>query len=308
LRIGVDLGGTKIEVIALGADGRTLARRREATPDGTYAATVAAIARLVREVERELGATGTVGIGMPGIISPASGVVKNANSVCLNGQPLDRDLAAALARPVRLANDADCFALSEATDGAGAGARSVFGAILGTGVGGGLVFGGTLIEGPNRVAGEWGHNPLPWPRVWPHGDERPGPACYCGRAGCIETFLSGPGFARDHQAASGERKTAMAIVAASEAGDAAARASLDRYIDRLARALATVINVFDPEVIVLGGGLSNIARLYDDVPRRWGAWVFSDRVDTKLRPPVHGDSSGVRGAAWLWPATRRPPR
>lgn len=308
MRIGVDLGGTKIEVIALGADGRTLARRREATPGGTYAAAVAAIARLVREVERELGASGTVGIGMPGIISPASGVVKNANSVCLNGQALDRDLAAALARPVRLANDADCFALSEATDGAGAGARSVFGAILGTGVGGGLVFGGTLIEGPNRVAGEWGHNPLPWPRVWPHGDERPGPDCYCGRAGCIETFLSGPGFARDHQAASGERKTAMAIVAASEAGDAAARASLDRYIDRLARALATVINVFDPEVIVLGGGLSNIARLYDDVPRRWGAWVFSDRVDTKLRPPVHGDSSGVRGAAWLWPATRRPPR
>lgn len=308
MRIGVDLGGTKIEVIALGADGRTLARRREATPGGTYAAAVAAIARLVREVERELGASGTVGIGMPGIISPASGVVKNANSVCLNGQALDRDLAAALARPVRLANDADCFALSEATDGAGAGARSVFGAILGTGVGGGLVFGGTLIEGPNRVAGEWGHNPLPWPRVWPHGDERPGPDCYCGRAGCIETFLSGPGFARDHQAASGERKTAMAIAAASEAGDAAARASLDRYIDRLARALATVINVFDPEVIVLGGGLSNIARLYDDVPRRWGAWVFSDRVDTKLRPPVHGDSSGVRGAAWLWPATRRPPR
>ncbi len=305
MRIGVDLGGTKIEAVALARDGRELARRRIPTPDGPYEDTVAAIASLVHEIERLAGARGTVGVGIPGAISPATGLVKNANSVRLIGHALDKDLARALGRPVRLANDADCFALSEATDGAGAGARGVFGVILGTGVGGGLVYGGRLIEGPNRIAGEWGHNPLPWPRVWPHGDERPGPDCYCGRHGCIETFLSGPGFARDHAAATGQTLKPEAIVAAAENGDAGAAASLDRYIDRLARALATIINVFDPDVIVLGGGMSTIRRLYDEVPRRWNDWVFSDRVDTKLLPPRHGPSSGVRGAAWLWPADAR---
>jgi fructokinase len=301
LRIGVDLGGTKIEAIALDPGGRELLRRRVPTPAGDYGATVAAVVQLVSGMESELGRRGTVGVGIPGTISPATGRVKNANSVCLIGQPLDRDLAEALGRPVRLANDADCFALSEATDGAGAGARGVFGVILGTGVGGGLVFDGRLIEGPNRIAGEWGHNPLPWPREWPHADERPGPACYCGRAGCIETFLSGPGLARDHAVATGATLAPAAIVAAAESGDDRAAASLARYVDRLARALATVINIFDPAVIVLGGGMSNVTRLYAELPREWGKWVFSDRVDTKLRPPVHGDSSGVRGAAWLWP-------
>jgi fructokinase len=300
LRVGIDLGGTKIEGVALAADGREVGRRRVATPAGDYDATLAAIVGLVAELESTAGARASVGIGIPGTISPASGLIKNANSTCLIGHALDKDLEGRLGRPVRLANDADCFALSEASDGAGAGARSVFGVILGTGVGGGLVYEGRLIHGPNAIAGEWGHNPLPWPRVWPQGDERPGPKCYCGRQGCIETFLSGPGLARDYACASGQPTTPEDIVAAV-ADNAAAADSLDRYVDRLARALATVINIFDPEVVVLGGGMSKIARLYEEVPRRWGMWVFSDRVDTKLRPPVHGDSSGVRGAAWLWP-------
>jgi fructokinase len=303
LRVGIDLGGTKIEGLALDADGTEVARQRIATPAGDYQATLAAIVSLVGALESTTGARASVGIGIPGTISPATGLIKNANSVCLIGHALDKDLERLLGRPVRLANDADCFALSEASDGSGAGARSVFGVILGTGVGGGLVYEGRLIRGPNAIAGEWGHNPLPWPRSWPHGDERPGPRCYCGRDGCIETFLSGPGLARDHAAATGKTAAPEAIVAAAEAGDSAAKNSLDRYADRLARALATVINIFDPEVVVLGGGLSRVASLYDEVPRRWGAWVFSDRVDTKLRPPRHGDSSGVRGAAWLWPAT-----
>jgi fructokinase len=302
LRVGIDLGGTKIEGLALSPDGREIARLRVATPAGDYVATLAAIVSVVERLESATGARVAVGIGIPGTISPATGLIKNANSVCLIGHALDKDLERLLARPVRLANDADCFALSEASDGAGAGSRSIFGVILGTGVGGGLVFEGRLILGPNAIAGEWGHNPLPWPRVWPHGDERPGPACYCGRQGCIETFLSGPGFARDHAAATGRTAAPEEIVAAAEAGDPAAAQSLDRYIDRLARGLASVINIFDPEVVVLGGGMSKVARLYEEVPRRWGAWVFSDRVDTKLRAPVHGDSSGVRGAAWLWPA------
>ena len=301
MRVGIDLGGTKIEALALGRGGRELLRRRVATPTGNYEGTLDAVAQLIGELERETGERGTVGVGIPGTISPATGVVKNANSVCLIGHTLDKDLERRLGRPVRLANDADCFALSEATDGAGAGAKGVFGVILGTGVGSGLVYDGRLIQGPNAIAGEWGHNPLPWPRIWPHGDERPGPSCYCGRSGCIETFLSGPGLARDHQAATGEVKSPAEIAAAADADEAAASASLDRYIDRLARALAGVINIFDPHVIVLGGGMSKVARLYEEVPRRWGAWVFSDRVDTKLLPPVHGDSSGVRGAAWLWP-------
>ncbi len=303
LRVGVDLGGTKIEALALAPDGREIARLRVPTPAGSYPDTLAAIAGLVAQLDREAGQRGTVGVGIPGIISPATGLIKNANSVCLIGHPLDRDLEALVERPVRFANDADCFALSEASDGAGAGAHSVFGAILGTGVGSGLVYAGQLVRGPNAIAGEWGHNPLPWPRIWPHGDERPGPTCYCGRPGCIETFLSGPGLARDHAAATGQTISPEAIVAAADAGETEAQASLHRYADRLARALATVINIFDPEVIVLGGGMSKVAWLYDEVPRRWGKWVFSDRVDTKLRPPVHGDSSGVRGAAWLWPAT-----
>lgn len=301
MRVGIDLGGTKIEALALGGGGQELVRRRVATPAGSYEKTLDAVVGLVDALEREAGARGTVGIGIPGTISPATGVIKNANSVCLIGHALDKDLERRLGRPIRLANDADCFALSEAADGAGTGARGVFGAILGTGVGGGLVYGGRLIQGPNAIAGEWGHNPLPWPRIWPHGDERPGPRCYCGRSGCIETFLSGPGLARDHEAATGEVKPPAEIAAAADAGVAAAAASLDRYIDRLARALAGVINIFDPDVIVLGGGMSKVARLYAEVPRRWNAWVFSDRVDTRLLPPVHGDSSGVRGAAWLWP-------
>lgn len=303
LRIGIDLGGTKMEALALAGDGREALRRRVPTPTGDYPGTIAAIAELVLGLERELGESGTVGVGIPGAISPATGLIKNSNSLCLLGRALDQDLSAVLKRPVRLANDADCFALSEATDGAGAGARSVFGVILGTGVGGGLVHAGRLIQGPNAIAGEWGHNPLPWPRPWPHGDERPGPQCYCGHDGCIETFLSGPGLARDHAAATGEDLLPTAIVAAAEAGNAGAAASLARYIDRLARALATVINLFDPEVIVLGGGLSQIERLYTDVPVAWMSWAFSDRIDTKLLPPKHGDSSGVRGAAWLWPAS-----
>jgi fructokinase len=299
--VGIDLGGTKIEGLALAADGREIARLRVATPSGDYEATLAAVATLVERLESEAGGHASVGIGIPGTISPATGLIKNANSVCLIGHAPDKDLQRLLGRPVRLANDADCFALSEASDGAGAGARSAFGVILGTGVGGGLVYEGRLINGPNAIAGEWGHNPLPWPRVWPSGDERPGPSCYCGRKGCIETFLSGPGFARDHAAATGRKVTPEAIVTAAGSGDAAATDSLDRYIDRLARALATVINIFDPEVVVLGGGMSKVPHLYEEVPRRWAKWVFSDRVDTKLRPPVHGDSSGVRGAAWLWP-------
>lgn len=304
MRVGIDLGGTKIEAIALGRDGREVARLRVPTPAGDYPRTLAAIAALVRELEEVSGERGSVGVGIPGTISPATGLVKNANSVCLIGHALDRDIEDMLNRPVRLANDADCFALSEASDGAGAGARSVFGAILGTGVGSGLVYEGRLIQGPNSIAGEWGHNPLPWPRLWPHGDERPGPICYCGRPGCIETFLSGPGLARDYQAATGRSRPPEDIVAAALSGETEPRAALDRYADRLARALASIINVFDPEVIVLGGGMSKVTWLYDEVPRRWSAWVFSDRVDTRLRPPVHGDSSGVRGAAWLWPAER----
>ena len=302
MRIGIDVGGTKIEALALADDGRELIRRRIVAPKGAYAGTLAAIVDLVAGIERELGAVGSVGVGIPGTISPATGLVKNANSVWLLGQKLDKDLEAALGRSVRLANDADCFALSEAIDGAGEGAHSVFGVILGTGVGGGLVYERNLITGPNGIAGEWGHNPLPWPRIWPYEDERPGPACYCGRAGCIETFLSGPGIARDHAAAGGGDLPPSEIVRLAAAGEARATATLDRYVDRLARALATVINIFDPTVIVLGGGLSTIGRLYADVPRRWGAWVLSDRVDTRLVPPRYGDSSGVRGAAWLWPA------
>lgn len=305
MRIGIDLGGTKIEVVVLGDGGRELWRRRVPTPSGDYESTVRRLVELVTAAERELGRTGTVGIGIPGTISPATRLVKNANSVCLIGHPLDKDLETALNRPIRIANDADCFALSEASDGAGAAAASVFGVILGTGVGGGLVYRGQLVQGLNAVAGEWGHNPLPWPREWEltggrRVDERPGPACYCGHRGCIETFLSGPGLSRDYETATGMPRAAHEIAAAAD-NEPEAAASLARYVDRLARALATVINVFDPSVIVLGGGLSRIERLYDEVPKRWSDWVFSDEVFTRLVPPKYGDASGVRGAAWLWP-------
>jgi len=296
MRIGIDLGGTKIEGIALDEKGRELLRRRVATPVGDYQATVAAIAALVRDIEQQTGQRGTVGVGTPGAVSRATGRIKNSNSVCLIGQPLGEDLAALLARPVRLANDANCFALSEATDGAAAGAETVFGVIIGTGTGGGIVVRGHVLEGPNTIAGEWGHNPLPWPR----DAERPGPACYCGKNGCIETFLSGPGLARDHAQETGQTLAAAEIAQRAEQGDAVCNATLERYEDRLARALASVINILDPDVIVLGGGLSNIARLYRNVARLWGIYVFSDRVDTRLLQAKYGDASGVRGAAWLW--------
>jgi fructokinase len=308
VRLGIDLGGSKIEIAAFAPDGTERARRRIATPQGDYAATIAAVAALVAGVESELGldpGAATVGIGTPGSRSRATGLLRGCNSVCLNGKPFGDDLAAALRRPVAMSNDANCFALSEATDGAGAGARVVFGVILGTGVGGGIVVDGRVLDGPNGIAGEWGHNPLPWPR----DDERPGPACFCGHTGCIETFLSGPGLERDHArtvvnartapAAGDAPATAIAIGAAAADGDFDAQRTLARYEERLARALAHVINVLDPDVIVLGGGLSNLGRLYANVPTLWGQWVFSDCVDTRLVPNLHGDSSGVRGAAWL---------
>ena len=293
MRIGVDLGGTKIEAVAMDAEGTIRLRRRVATPQTDYAATVQAVRDLVLRIEAEAGETCTVGVGTPGAVSPATGLIKNANSTCLIGQPLDRDLAAALDRPVRLANDADCFALSEAVDGAAAGAMSVFGVILGTGVGGGLVWRLQLLHGPNAIAGEWGHNPLPWPR----DSERPGPHCYCGKRGCIEAFLSGPAISASHAASHGQWR---------EPGEITDELFWHTYADRLARALASVINVLDPEVIVLGGGLSNIDRLYRDVPARLPDWVFSDHVATRLVRAKHGDSSGVRGAAWLWPPDSGP--
>jgi fructokinase len=303
LRIGVDLGGTKIEGLALGADGTERFRRRIDTPRGDYDRTVAAIVDLVRAIEDATGEPGTVGIGMPGTISPATGLVKNANSTWLIGRPLQEDLRAALGRDVRLANDANCFALSEASDGAAAGAAVVFGVILGTGTGGGVVVGGRVLVGPNAIAGEWGHNALPWPDA----DEWPGPPCYCGRRGCIETFLSGSGL-QNAFPGSGLQNGTSAVpgltareIAAATRQDAAAAAAVETYSRRLAKGLATVINLLDPDVIVLGGGLSNIESLYTRVPQLWTEWVFSDRVDTRLTRAKHGDSSGVRGAAWLWP-------
>jgi fructokinase len=298
MRIGIDLGGTKIEGVALAEDGRERARLRVPTPRGDYGATLGAIRDLVHALEEEAGERGSIGIGMPGAISPASGLVKNANSTWLIGQPFHADLEAALGRKIRLANDADCFALSEASDGAGAGAASVFGVILGTGAGGGIVVHGRLLQGPNAIAGEWGHNPLPWALP----DELPGPRCYCGKEGCIETWISGPGLEADYARAEKQLLGADEIAAAAAAGSRPARAALRRHADRLARALAHVINIIDPEIIVLGGGLSNIEALYEEVPSRWGAYVFSDRVATRLLRNCHGDASGVRGAAWLWPS------
>jgi fructokinase len=295
LALGIDLGGTKIEIIALALSGEVLLRRRRPSPRDSYADTLNAIRSLVLDAEAELGARGTVGFGTPGAISPATGLLKNSNSTWLNGQPLDRDLAELLERPIAIANDADCLALSEATDGAAAGAASVFAVILGTGVGGGLAIHGQVLAGPNAITGEWGHNPLPWPAP----DELPGPPCYCGLNGCIETWLSGPGLARDYRTRTGIESDSRAVVAAAEQGDGEAEATLRRYDDRLARGLATVINLVDPQAIVLGGGLSQLERLYTNVPAIWDRYVFSDTVHTPLLAPLHGDSSGVRGAAWL---------
>ncbi len=296
LSIGIDLGGTKIEAVALHGDGREARRLRVASPQGNYDRTVATIRDLVAAVSQGLDCAAEIGVGIPGTISPVTGLVKNANSTWLIGHPFDRDLAAALNRPVRLANDANCFAISEATDGAAAGAPVVFGVILGTGTGSGLVVHGRVLGGINGVTGEWGHNPLPWPA----DDERPGRSCYCGQSGCIETFLSGPGLAADHATATGETLTAAEIAAA---GTPAANASLSRYEHRLARSLAHVINILDPDVIVLGGSLGRIERLYNAVPKLWMNWVFGGEVATRLVPPHHGDASGVRGAARLWQAS-----
>jgi len=295
IHVGIDLGGTKIEGLALDERGRELARRRIATPR-SYEGTLDALADLVAEIESEAGGTGPVGIGIPGTISPATGKVKNANSTWLIGHAFDEDLQERLDRPVRLMNDANCFALSEATDGAGAGAEVVFGVILGTGVGGGIVVRGRVLSGAQLIAGEWGHNPLPWPR----DDETPGPPCYCGRSGCIETFLSGPGMERDHEKVTGQRRTTHEIVDLLEAGDGRATATMDRYVGRLARGLASVINVLDPDVIVLGGGMSNLPGLAEAVRAAIPPWVFTDEVTTRVVTNLHGDSSGIRGAAWLW--------
>jgi fructokinase len=290
MRIGIDLGGTKIEAIGLDGSGREVCRKRVATPRDDYGGTVRSVVSLVREIGE-----GTVGIGIPGALSKLTGLVKNANSTWLIGRPLKQDLEQALGREVRMENDANCFTLSEAVDGAGKGAHVVFGVILGTGVGGGIAVNGSVLAGANAIAGEWGHNPLPLPT----SEDLPLPPCYCGRSGCIETYLSGPGLSRDHKALTGEDRSAEEI--ASLGGQ-----SLLRYIERLARALAGVINVLDPDVIVLGGGMSNVESLYAEVPRWWGKTVFSDQVATRLARNAHGDSSGVRGAAWLWDKGRRP--
>jgi fructokinase len=296
MRIGIDLGGTKTEIIVLDEKGATLLRRRVATPLGSYAGTIETIASLVESAERELGATGSVGVGAPGAVSSRTGMMKNANSVVLNGKPLAADLRALLSRPVRLANDANCFALSEAVDGNGADGKVVFGIIMGTGVGGGIVIEKRILPGYSDIAGEWGHNPLPWPS----GEERPGPACHCcGRFGCIETFLSGPGMAARFREETGSSLSSQEIVAAVEASDAEAVAYFGRYLDRLARGLAHVVNILDPDVIVLGGGMSSIDRIYATLPELVRPYVFSDVFDTPIRKALHGDSSGVRGAAWL---------
>ena len=303
IHIGVDLGGTKIEAAALADDGTQLLRKRVPTPRGDYSGTLDAIAQLVTELESALGQRAHVGVGAPGALSPFSGRLRNANSVWLNGRALDVDLAQRLARPVRLANDADCFALSEATDGAAAGASTVFGVIIGTGTGGGIVVRGRLLVGPNAIAGEWGHNPLPWPQP----DELPGPECYCGKRGCIETWVSGPGLSADLARTTGRKLSGREIAVAAAHGDTDAEAALQRHEGRLARALAAVINLLDPEVIVLGGGLSNLQRLYTDLPDRIRPHLFGDGVATRIVPPRFGDSSGVRGAAWLWRGGWAPP-
>lgn len=301
VRIGIDLGGTKIEGVALGSDGAERARRRVPTPRGDYDGTLRAIAELVASLELSVGGTASVGVAMPGAISPRTGLVKNANSTWLNGRPFDHDLAARLGRPVRVANDANCLAVSEAADGAAAGLALVFGVILGTGCGGGVAIERRPIAGLNAIAGEWGHNPLPWPRA----DELPGPACYCGKRGCIETWLSGPGLSADHLNMTGLARDPATIASAAAEGDPAAAATLERHHHRLARALATIVNVLDPDAIVVGGGLSKLGTIYATVPALLGEWCFSDGVSTPVVPALHGDASGVRGAAWLWPAGDR---
>jgi fructokinase len=299
IRIGIDFGGTKIEAAAIDRDGRFLARVRAATPRD-YAASLETVRDLVAEAERQAGiAPGGqrfVGVATPGSISPKTGLIRNANSQWLNGRPFREDLSTALGAPVRMANDANCLALSEANDGAGAGAAVVFAAILGTGCGGGLVTHGRVIEGANAIAGEWGHTPLPWP----NGDEHPAPPCWCGRHGCLELYISGTGFEADHARVAGRRLAGAAIAAAAQQGDAHAQASLARYIDRLGRGLAVICNIIDPDVIVLGGGMSNLPELYEHVPAAIARWIFSDVCSTPVVPAKYGDSSGVRGAAMLW--------
>ena len=305
MRIGVDLGGTKIEALALDDAGRELLRRRIATPRGDYPGTLAAIRGLVEGLEQEVGAPGTVGIGIPGSVraaGPLAGLVKNANSTWLNGQAFERDISAAMGREVRVTNDANCLAVSEATDGAAAGQRVVFAVILGTGCGGGVAFEGGVHGGPNGVAGEWGHTPLPWATP----AETPGPACYCGRSGCMEQWVAGPAVERDYTLATGQTLGLREIVALSETGDAPALAALDRMEGRLARGLAMVIDVLDPDVLVLGGGVSRIERLYRNLPGLLPAWVFGGECATRVLPARFGDSSGVRGAAWLWPLGHGP--
>jgi fructokinase len=296
IRIGIDLGGTKIEGIALSDAGDELFRQRVATPQGNYRATLQTIVDLISLIEREVGEQGSIGIGTPGALSPASGLLRNSNSVCMNGKPVLSDLQALLHREIRIANDANCFALSEATDGAAKEASVVFGVIVGTGTGAGIVIDKKVLLGTNAIAGEWGHNPLPWPRK----NELPGPECYCGKRGCIETWLSGPGLVRDHEINNNELIDTVVLDKKTLSGDEAAIATIQRYEDRMARGLAHVINILDPDVIVLGGGMGNIKRLYNNVPEIWGEYIFSDVVNTRLLAPLHGDSSGVRGAAWLW--------
>ncbi len=296
-RIGIDLGGTKIEGVLLDEAGRVVQRERISTPKNDYPGTVRALVQLAKRLEAAEGvSTATVGIGIPGSIVASTGLVKNANSTWLNGEPLERDLSVAMGRPVRCANDANCFAVSEATDGAAAGAGLVFGVIVGTGCGGGLVINGHQHGGPHGLAGEWGHNPLPWPST----DESPGPLCYCGKRGCLETWISGTGLMRDFVEQTGRALDGPSILAASEAGDAEAEAAVQRLEDRMARALATVVNMMDPDVIVLGGGLSKVARLYNSLPRLIQRYTFGPAAEVRIVPPMHGDASGVRGAAWLW--------
>lgn len=298
MRIGIDLGGTKTEIIVLGKGGEELLRERLPTPANDYGKILKTIHDLITSAEKRVGARCPVGVGIPGAISSLTGKIKNANTTCLIGKPLLEDLERILKRPVRLENDANCFALSEATDGAGVSSGVVFGVILGTGVGGGIVVNGQVLRGVNSIGGEWGHNPLPWPL----DEERPGPACYCGKNGCIETFLSGPGLRQDHFRVCGQDLEPSEIVRRADAGDPECEMTLRRYEDRLTRSLAMVMNILDPDVIVLGGGLSNLKRLYENVPKFWGKYVFSDEVRSRLVPAKFGDSSGVRGAAWLWPA------
>ena len=297
MRIGIDLGGTKIEALALSNDGRELARPRVSTPQHDYEGTVAAVVSLVHRLEQETGGTATVGAGIPGSIRQSTGLIKNANSVWLNGRPLREDLCQALNREVRLANDANCLAVSEATDGAASGYRTVFAVILGTGCGGGIAIDGRIHAGPNGVGGEWGHNPLPWAQP----SELPGPPCFCGKHGCLEKWLSGTGIALDFSRTTGQTITTREIAALWEQGDPAATANMERFESRLARALASIVNVLDPDVIVIGGGVSRIERIYRDLPPLIQPWVFGGDFDTPILPAVFGDSSGVRGAAWLWP-------